>query len=60
MGYGEKAVRMRMGQPGRQEDQVLIFETGPDTEPVTITEQERFYEEWFGSLARPKREDEAP
>jgi hypothetical protein len=50
MGYGEKAVRMRMGQPGRREDQVSIFETGPDTEPVTVAEQVRFYQEWLGSL----------
>ena len=50
MGYGEKAVRMRMGQPARREDQVSIFKTGPDTKPVTVAEQERFYREWLESF----------
>jgi hypothetical protein len=50
MNGGRLAYRMTLGQPGRQDDLVGIFETGPDVAPVTVQEQEAFVQQWRDSL----------
>ena len=52
MGAGLKAYRMTMGNQALLKDLVGIFESGPDVEPATIAEQERYRDEWFASLGR--------
>jgi hypothetical protein len=46
MGMAMKAYKMRIGEPARMSDLVDIFETGPDVEPATVDEQQRFFELW--------------
>ena len=43
---------VEIGRPLLREDQVGIFESGPDVEPVTVEEQRAFQEEWHGSTGR--------
>lgn len=50
MGLGLKAYRMTKGKQALMRDLVNIFATGPDVEPVTVAEQEKFKDEWFASL----------
>src|SRR5438874_4070255 len=50
MGYGEKAYKLKLGQPARVHDLVSIFESGPDALPTTVEDQAKFYREWFDSL----------
>jgi hypothetical protein len=55
MGGGHKAYKLRMAEPAKLEDLVSIFDTGPDVEPATVDEQERFFQEWLASLPRPRQ-----
>ena len=50
MGSGSRAYRITLGKPALGKDMVSIFESGPDVEPATIAEQERYRDEWFASL----------
>ena len=52
MGAGLKAYRMTMGKQALLKDLVGIFESGPNVEPATIAEQEKYRDEWFSSLGR--------
>jgi len=47
MGTGDKAIRLKMGQPTTQKDVVWIFDSGPDVIPATIKEQRAFFEAWM-------------
>jgi hypothetical protein len=50
MGLGLKAYKMTNGKQALKQDLVSIFESGPDVEPSTVAEQEKFKDEWFASL----------
>ena len=50
MGLGLKGYKMIKGKQALKQDLVSIFESGPDVEPSTVAEQEKFRDEWFGSL----------
>jgi hypothetical protein len=50
MGSGIQAYRMTLGSQARTVDLVHIFECSTGIEPATITEQERFRDQWFASL----------
>jgi hypothetical protein len=50
MGTGDKAYKLHMGQPAKQEDIVSLFDTGPDVLPTTVADQEEYYERWLSSL----------
>jgi len=52
MGLGKAGYRMTMGKQALKQDMVNIFATGPDLDPATVAEQERFKDEWFASLGR--------
>jgi hypothetical protein len=52
MGSGEKAYRLTVGEQAKTADLVSIFETGPDVKPSTVSDQERFYQEWLSSLRK--------
>jgi len=52
MGLGRSAYRMQLGRPSEKKDLVSVFATGPEIEPSTITEQEKFKDEWLASLER--------
>ncbi len=47
MGHGDMAYKHTMGEPALRKDMVYIFDTGPDVKPVTIEEQNAYYELWF-------------
>ncbi|MDA8021128.1 MAG: hypothetical protein MPN21_27135 [Thermoanaerobaculia bacterium] len=49
MGYAEKAYRLELGKNAEIEDLVSIFDTGPDVEAVSCSEQEAFYQTWLKS-----------
>src|SRR5688500_18815216 len=49
MGAGLKAYKMTLGQPARTKDLVGIFDNGPDVDPVSVEEQERFHRGWLNS-----------
>ena len=55
MGQGLQAYRVRMGEPGRRDDLVGIFETGEDVQPATVQEQAEFHRAWFESLKHSSR-----
>jgi len=50
MGTGDKAYKLYMRQPAKQEDIVSIFDTGSDVLPTTVSDQEEYYKEWLRSL----------
>ena len=50
MGAGTQAYRMEKGRQALRDDLVNIFETGPDIDPCTIAEQEKYKDEWLVSL----------
>lgn len=50
MGSGDKAYKLHMGQPAKQENIVSIFDTGPDVRPTTVSDQEDYYKQWLNSL----------
>jgi hypothetical protein len=41
---------MTLGQPALMKDLIGIFDTGPDVDPVSVEEQERFHRGWLNSL----------
>ena len=51
MGRGLQGYRRKLGQRGDLEDIVQIFDSGPDVEPVTVEEQEKFRHDWRQSLS---------
>jgi hypothetical protein len=50
MGNGEKAYRLTTGRQAKKEDLVSIFESDLQIVPVSVEEQEDFYEKWIESL----------
>ncbi|MFC5743573.1 hypothetical protein [Dyella tabacisoli] len=50
MGCGERAYRLTLGKPALRQDLVSIFDFGSDVVPVTVKDQQRFYELWLKSL----------
>lgn len=50
MGAGLRAYKMTMGKQALREDLVDIFGSGPDVQPATIAEQEKYKNDWFASL----------
>jgi hypothetical protein len=50
MGSGLKAYRLDLGHPATMADLVSIFDTGPDVNPSSVEEQEKFFERWLQSL----------
>lgn len=52
MGYGRKAYKLQLGQQAKTADLVDIFETADDVEPVTIEEQQSFYQKWLKSIVK--------
>ena len=51
MDSGAKAYKMRVWAAARLEDLVSIFDSGPDVEPVCVSEQRAFFERWLSSGA---------
>lgn len=41
-----------MGEQAKSADLVSIFETGPDVNPSTVPDQEKFYRDWLSSLRK--------
>ena len=50
MGVCEKAYRLVPGIPGQMADLVNIFDDGPDVDPVSVSVQQAFFEDWTRSL----------
>jgi hypothetical protein len=50
MGAGLKAYRLQMGRSSDLADLVSIFASGPDVEPVSVADQEAFYDAWLRSF----------
>jgi hypothetical protein len=50
MGGGVKLYRLTLGEPGRLANLVGIFDSEPGLSPVTVDEQDAFYEMWLESL----------
>jgi hypothetical protein len=50
MGAGLRAYKMTMGKQAVTADLVEIFASGPDVQPCTVVEQEKYKDEWFVSL----------
>ena len=52
MGAGEKGYRLKLGEQAKIASLVFIFDTGADVDPVTVAEQETFFEAWTKSISR--------
>jgi hypothetical protein len=52
MGPAEKAYKLELGRNASTADLVSIFDTGPDVDPVTVSEQEAFFQKWTSSVHR--------
>lgn len=50
MSAGEKAYRLELGQQPTVKNIVSIFESGTDIFPVTLDEQEAFFNQWAKSV----------
>lgn len=50
MGRGLKAYKLTLGQRGRMQDLVRIFDTGPDVQPATVAAQREFFDAWLKSF----------
>jgi hypothetical protein len=50
MGRGLKAYKLTLGQRGRMQDLVRIFDTGPDVQPTTVAAQREFFDGWLKSF----------
>ncbi|MEO8396683.1 MAG: hypothetical protein ABI700_27065 [Chloroflexota bacterium] len=50
MGAGWKAYRLKLGEQAKIASLVSIFETGADVDPVTVAEQDAFFEAWKQTL----------
>lgn len=55
MGGGVMAFVLTIGKPASMENLVHIFERTIRIDPVTVDEQERFYEQWLASSKRGRR-----
>jgi hypothetical protein len=51
MGYGERAYRLEFGRQAKSVDLVSIFDSGPEVQPATLADQERYYRDWLESLS---------
>lgn len=47
MGAGLRVYKLRPGESVRIEDLVDLFASGPDVEPVTVAEQEAYFQDWL-------------
>lgn len=52
MGAGLNVYKLRHGEAAQTADLVSLFASGSDVEPVTVAEQEAYYQDWLNSLAR--------
>jgi len=50
MGRGLRAYKLELGRRGALTDLVSIFDCGPDVQPSSVEEQERFWNEWRRSI----------
>lgn len=50
MGRGLKAYKLTLGQRGRMQDLVRIFDTGSDVQPATVAAQREFFNVWLKSF----------
>ncbi len=50
---GVQAYRFALGRKPTRNDLVHIFETGPDVVPVTVAEQEQYFDMWVRSVSNP-------
>jgi hypothetical protein len=50
MGAGDKAYKLEMGRAATMKDIVSIFDTDASVVPVTLGEQQAYFDEWMGSL----------
>jgi len=50
MGEGLKAYKQELGCRAMQTDLVMIFDTAPDVQPVTVEDQREFHCQWLQSL----------
>ena len=50
MGRGLKAYELTIGQGGRMQDLVRIFDTGPDVQPATVAAQREYFDAWTRSF----------
>ena len=50
MGTGDKAYRLTLGLQAKMRDLVDIFDVDPMRDPVSVADQEKFYDEWLNSL----------
>jgi hypothetical protein len=51
MANGVQAYRLQVGKAVREADLVNIFDTGPDVEVSTVTQQREFFSNWYGAKA---------
>lgn len=51
MANGAQAYRLQVGKAVREADLVNIFDTGPDVEVSTVTQQREFFSNWYGAKA---------
>ncbi len=50
MGQGLKIYKLTLGQRGRMDDLVHIFDVGDDVVPATVVDQQAYFERWCRSL----------
>jgi hypothetical protein len=50
MGEGLKVYKQELGRRAMRNDLVMIFDTGPDVQPVTVADQRDFHYQWLQSL----------
>lgn len=52
MGLSFKVYKLTLGQHPNRNDLVIIFNDGPDVDPVTLAEQKAFHSQWIESVRR--------
>lgn len=52
MGAGDKAYKLEMSRAATMKDIVSIFDMDDSVVPVTLREQQAYFEEWLASLGR--------
>jgi hypothetical protein len=50
MGGGVMAYKLTLGQRGRMQDLVCIFDTGPNVQPTTVASQREYFDGWLKSF----------
>jgi hypothetical protein len=50
MGGGLRAYKLTLGQRGRMQDLVCIFDTGPNVQPTTVAAQREYFHGWLKSF----------